>query len=75
MRQINYVLGQNPGGRSYMIGFGVNPPRNPHHRTAHGSWSDNIGEPPVNRHILYGAWSADRLGPTTTTRTIGPTSS
>ncbi len=55
VRQINYALGQNPAGRSFMIGFGVNPPRNPHHRTAHGSWSDNIGEPPLSRHILYGA--------------------
>ena len=55
VRQINYALGQNPAGRSFMIGFGVNPPRNPHHRTAHGSWSDNIGEPPTSRHILYGA--------------------
>ena len=31
--------------RSYMIGFGTNPPRNPHHRTAHGSWADSINEP------------------------------
>ena len=37
------------------IGFGANPPRNPHHRTAHGSWSDNIDEPPLSRHVLYGA--------------------
>jgi hypothetical protein len=38
-----------------MIGFGANPPRNPHHRTAHGSWSNNINEPADSRHILYGA--------------------
>jgi hypothetical protein len=26
-----------------------------HHRTAHGSWNDNINEPVQSRHILYGA--------------------
>jgi endoglucanase len=54
-RQINYILGDNPRNSSYMIGFGNNPPRNPHHRTAHGSWSNNINEPPQSRHVLYGA--------------------
>lgn len=28
--QIDYVLGD--GGRSYVVGFGENPPKNPHHR-------------------------------------------
>ncbi|WP_209645289.1 glycoside hydrolase family 9 protein [Kibdelosporangium banguiense] len=54
-RQVNYALGDNPRNSSYLIGFGANPPRNPHHRTAHGSWADNIQEPAVSRHILYGA--------------------
>jgi endoglucanase len=53
--QINYILGDNPRDSSYMVGFGANPPRNPHHRTAHGSWLDNINEPATSRHILYGA--------------------
>ena len=53
--QINYALGDNPNNRSYVVGFGNNPPMNPHHDTAHGSWSDNINEPAQNRHILYGA--------------------
>ena len=55
VRQINYALGDNPRGASFEVGFGVNPPRNPHHRTAHGSWDDNILDPTVSRHILYGA--------------------
>jgi endoglucanase len=55
VRQINYILGENPRNSSYMIGFGSNPPRNPHHRTAHGSWSNNINEPAQSRHVLYGA--------------------
>jgi endoglucanase len=55
VRQINYALGDNPRHTSYVVGFGVNPPSNPHHRTAHGSWSNNIGNPAQSRHILYGA--------------------
>jgi endoglucanase len=55
VRQINYALGENPRNASYVVGFGANPPRNPHHRAAHGSWSDNIQEPVASRHILYGA--------------------
>jgi endoglucanase len=55
VRQINYALGQNPRNSSYVVGFGANSPRNVHHRTAHGSWNDNINEPVTSRHILYGA--------------------
>lgn len=31
--QIDYALGLN-GGRSYVVGYGVNPPKRPHHRGA-----------------------------------------
>ena len=55
VQQIDYTLGANPRGASYLIGFGQNPPRNPHHRTAHGSWTDNIQQPAQSRHVLYGA--------------------
>ncbi len=51
--QINYALGS--AGRSYVVGFGVNPPEHPHHRTAQGSWADNMNEPNYHRHTLYGA--------------------
>ena len=51
--QIDYALGSS--GRSYVIGYGENYPQNPHHRTAHGSYANNIGEPSNTRHILYGA--------------------
>jgi endoglucanase len=54
-RQIDYALGDNPRNSSFVVGFGVNPPRNPHHRTAHGSWTDQINFPTISRHILYGA--------------------
>ncbi len=54
-RQIDYALGQNPRASSYVIGFGANPPRNPHHRTAHASWLDSLSDPVATRHVLYGA--------------------
>jgi endoglucanase len=54
-RQIDYALGANPQNRSYMVGFGTNPPRNPHHRTAHSSWTDQLTFPVESRHVLYGA--------------------
>ncbi|ATB42065.1 Endo-1,4-beta-xylanase A precursor [Cystobacter fuscus] len=54
-RQVRYMLGENPRNSSYVIGFGANPPRNPHHRTAHGAWADSLSNPVESRHILYGA--------------------
>ncbi|MBE9126673.1 MULTISPECIES: glycoside hydrolase family 9 protein [unclassified Coleofasciculus] len=54
-RQVNYILGSNPQKRSYVIGFGNNPPTQPHHRTAHGSWANNKTIPEQTRHPLYGA--------------------
>ncbi|MBV7335694.1 glycoside hydrolase family 9 protein, partial [Chloroflexi bacterium TSY] len=55
VNQINYALGNNPNNRSYVVGFGNNPPKNPHHRTAHGTWLDSLQNPTESRHILYGA--------------------
>ena len=54
-RQINYMLGDNPRRSSYVVGFGVNPPRNPHHRAAHGSTTNSDRNPVDNKHVLYGA--------------------
>ncbi len=51
--QIDYALGSS--GRSYVIGYGKNSPKNPHHRTAHGAYSNNIAEPAETQHILFGA--------------------
>ncbi|MDP4181083.1 MAG: glycoside hydrolase family 9 protein [Bacillota bacterium] len=51
--QVDYALGST--GRSYVCGYGVNPPVHPHHRTAHGSWYDNMDVPDYHRHVLYGA--------------------
>jgi hypothetical protein len=54
--QLAYILGDNPQSRSYVCGYGDNPPVNPHHRTNHGCWSNNQSGPPDDsRHTLYGA--------------------
>ena len=53
--QVNYSLGDNPRNSSYVVGYGENSPKNPHHRTAHGSWKNDLAVPSTNRHILYGA--------------------
>lgn len=55
IRQIDYMLGDNPRNSSYVVGFGQNPPQRPHHRTAHGSWADSQNVPADHRHVLYGA--------------------
>ncbi len=55
VRQMRYLLGDNPRRSSYVVGFGQNPPRNPHHRAAHGSPSNDSTDPAENRHVLYGA--------------------
>ena len=54
-QQVDYALGSNPRNSSYVVGFGNNPPKHPHHRTAHGSWCDSQGTPANHRHTLYGA--------------------
>lgn len=53
--QINYTLGDNPNKIPYVVGYAENSPRNPHHRTAHGSWKNDFKQPEISRHVLYGA--------------------
>ena len=52
--QINYMLGDNPNNRSYVVGFGQNSPQNPHHRGAHGSTTNNMHQGET-KNVLYGA--------------------
>lgn len=59
--QVDYALGSS--GRSFEIGFGVDSPQHPHHRTAQGSWADDKTVPGYHRHTLYGALVG---GPTST---------
>lgn len=51
--QIDYILGST--GRSYVIGFGKDFPKHPHHRTAQGSYIDDNKIPNYSRHTLVGA--------------------
>jgi len=54
--QIDFALGDNEIKRSYVCGFGTNPPSRPHHRSMHGPYLDDNGRTPVvSRHVLYGA--------------------
>lgn len=53
--QIDYILGENPANRSFLIGYGNDYPTNVHHRGSHGSWADSLQVPEQQRHILYGA--------------------
>lgn len=57
--QIGYILGDT--GRSFVVGFGNDPPQRPHHRAsscpsppATCGW-DQYNSPDPNPHILYGA--------------------
>ena len=51
--QVDYALGST--GRSFLVGFGLNYPFHPHHRTAHSSWTDQLTNPANHRHTLVGA--------------------
>ena len=45
-------------GRSFVVGFGTNPPMNPHHRGSSCSTTStfcSISDPNPNPNILYGA--------------------
>jgi endoglucanase len=59
VQQTNYILGDNPNHESYVVGFtnsgtSTKWPLQPHHRTAHGSWSQSMTEPTYTRHTAYG---------------------
>ncbi len=53
--QMNYIMGDNPLGRSYIVGYSDNYAEHPHHRAAHGSASNSIFDPVEHKHILWGA--------------------
>ncbi|WP_052891075.1 glycoside hydrolase family 9 protein [Thermogemmatispora carboxidivorans] len=52
--QMNYILGSNPMNRCYMVGFSSNAAKHPHHRAAHGSFTNSMSDPPNHRHTLWG---------------------
>jgi len=51
--QLDFMMGDNPDGFSYVVGFGDNHPLNPHHRAASGtSYAQAPGD---NAHEITGA--------------------
>jgi len=55
LQQVDWVLGSNPSARSYLIGFGDNPPSNPHHRNACEQQQSGPSDGIPCRHVLSGA--------------------
>ena len=54
-RQMNYLMGDNPMHRSYIVGFTDNYAEHPHHRAAHGSTTLSMLNPVEHSHMLWGA--------------------
>lgn len=54
-KQMEYVLGDNPMGYSYLVGYGDKYASHPHHRASHGSATLNMDDPVDQVHILWGA--------------------
>ncbi|XP_046557783.1 endoglucanase 14-like [Haliotis rubra] len=62
LSQIDYMLGANEAGRSYVVGYGNYPPQRPHHRASSCSsdlnqpcnWND-YNNPGPNPNVLTGA--------------------
>lgn len=52
---MDYILGDNPMDRCYMVGYSENSAVNPHHRAAHGSLTNSMLVPEVQTHTLWGA--------------------
>lgn len=57
--QMEYIMGRNPMGCSYIVGYGheqgLSYVKYPHHRAAHGSKTNSMNDPEEHRHILWGA--------------------
>lgn len=54
--QMEYIMGNNPMGRSYIVGYDLeNGACHPHHRASHGSTTLNMDDPADQTHVLWGA--------------------
>jgi len=54
-RQIDYVLGKNDLGKSFIMGYTESYPLQPHHAAGHASIYGLPAKPAENRHIIWGA--------------------
>lgn len=53
--QMEYILGDNPMGYSYLVGYSDSYASHPHHRALHGSTTLNMDNPEDQVHVLWGA--------------------
>jgi len=54
--QMEYIMGNNPMGRSYIVGYDLeNGACHPHHRASHGSKTLTALDPVDQVHVLWGA--------------------
>lgn len=53
--QVDYIMGQNEYERSFIIGWGNNPPENPHHVNAYGRNAEDWDLSKLPLYTLFGA--------------------
>jgi len=53
--QMQYIMGDNPMNRSYIVGYSETAASHPHHRAAHGSKALRADTPKDQVHVLWGA--------------------
>jgi hypothetical protein len=53
--QMEYIMGNNPMDRAYIVGYSPNAASHPHHRASHGSKTLNMDVPKDHVHTLWGA--------------------
>lgn len=53
--QMEYIMGNNPMNRAYIVGYSENAASHPHHRASHGSKTLSMDDPPDQVHTLWGA--------------------
>jgi hypothetical protein len=54
-KQMDYILGKNPLGKSFMMGYTNKYCLQPHHAAGHASIWGYLDKPVENRHIIWGA--------------------
>ncbi len=55
LTQMIYIMGDNPMGYSYIVGYSDKYASHPHHRASHGSITLNMDDPVDQTHVLWGA--------------------
>lgn len=55
MDQMEYILGDNPMGYSYIVGYENSYATHPHHRSSHCSGKQSMEDPISQVHTLWGA--------------------